>query len=228
VTSKPLFITPTRLEYNSVRAGLMPWLREERLELAQCGMGLGGVRAFLHRLQAQDRPQALILLGWAGGIAAELQPGDFVCADQARLEGKPPLPLRSLAITGAVRGPLLTVPKVLTTPEEKGAVGSRGILAVEMEAYPLAEWAQEHEIPFYHARIILDTRHEPLPVVAGGADETRFAWLRVLMQLLRRPASLSAYWSLLRRVRQISPGLENLARSAYQSLPQEIEIKSGN
>jgi hypothetical protein len=228
VTSKPLFITPTRLEYNSVRAGLMLWLREERLELAQCGMGLGGVQAFLHRLQAQDRPQALILLGWAGGIAAELQPGDWVCADQARLEGKPPLPQRALAITGAVRGPLLTVPSVLTTPEEKAAVGSQGILAVEMEAYPLAEWAQEHEIPFYHARIILDARHEPLPVVAGGADETRFAWLRVLMQLLRRPATLSAYWSLLRRVRQISPGLENLARSAYQSLPQEIEIKSEN
>jgi len=202
-----------------VRAGLLPWLREARLELVQCGMGLTGVQAFLPRLQAQARPQALILLGWAGGIAPELQPGDWVCANQARLQGKPALPLEALPITEAAAGPLLTVPKVLTAPEEKAAVASQGILAVEMEAYPLAAWAQAQGVPFYHARIILDARHEPLPVVGGGAAEEGIAWWRALIQLLRRPATISAYWFLLRRVRQISPKLEKLARSAYQSLP---------
>jgi hypothetical protein len=219
VRSKPLFIVPTRLELNAVRAGLNPWLQEGRLELVQCGMGDTGVQTFLSRLQLETEPQAVVLLGWAGGIAPELQPGDWVCADQARLQGKPPLPLEALPIAEAASGAILTVPKVLTAPEEKAAVAAQGIMAVEMEAYPLAEWAQAQGVPFYHARMILDARHEPLPVVGGGAGGEGIAWWRALARTLRRPATLSAYWFLLQRIRQVAPRLEALARSAYQHMP---------
>ncbi len=210
-------------------AALRRWLAGRRVLCRQCGMGENQAAAFCQKLDTQ-LISSVTLVGWAGGLVPELGAGAVVCADAAVREGQPTLACQVLSLAGSRVGPVLTVPKALFSPAEKrrahavsGALPPAGgddtlpgtsiqgwcgapegaALAVEMEAYPIARWAQQRGIPFYHVRMILDTVDEALPTVGG--DEA------LLKQVARMPGLMVELWRLSRRVRALNPRLAALA-----------------
>jgi nucleoside phosphorylase len=207
----PLVVTPTALENSAVQNALKRYLLPSPVQSMICGVGEGQSRLFCQKID-RNRVSCLVLLGWAGGLAPSVAAGDVVCADAALRDGQPPLSCRALPIKNARRGPILTVAKALLTPAEKQSAQASGALAVEMEAYPLAEWAGQAGIPFVHARVILDTLDESLPDFGDGVDAS--AGLRVgrfLKRLARHPGLAWGLWKLNARIRLINPALENLA-----------------
>jgi len=177
----------------------------------QCGVGEQHSSAFCLKMD-QLAVSRLVLIGWAGGLTANLRVGDTICADVALRDGQPPL-----ACTpppgGKVRtGPILTVPQALLTSSEKQAAAASGALAVEMEAYPLAAWASHRAIPFLHGRVILDAWDESLPDLGQGLDASgRMSFLPLLRQLAANPSLLLDLVRLIRRVHMLDPLLAKLA-----------------
>lgn len=164
----------------------------------------------------------LLLVGWAGGLSPELNPGEIVFGARALAAGKTPMgctipagiqeKLKEAGIVKARIGDILTTQQVLATPEAKQDASQMSALAVEMEAYPLAAWANANDLPFIHARVILDTVHESLPELGDSLDE--FGRLRIfpiLARIVRHPALISQVWWLALRIRQLNSHLAALA-----------------
>jgi adenosylhomocysteine nucleosidase len=152
------------------------------------------------------------LLGWAGGLIPDLAAGEVLCANTAVRTGRPDLTVMPLAITGLRTGAILTSPQALLTMAQKQAAQSSGAIAVEMEAYPFAEWAYTHGIPFTHGRVILDTMFESVPDMGQALDA--FGQLRLpsfLAQLVKYPELIPEIWQLFKRTRSLNPILEKLA-----------------
>jgi len=142
-----------------------------------------------------------------------------VCADTALREGQPRLLCKVVTIPNVRTGPILTAARALLTPSEKRAAQASGALAVEMEAYPLAAWANRRGIPFIHVRIILDTLDETLPDLGHALDLSGKVRLAPLMSLLaRRPRLLRELWQLNRRVRALNPVLAKVTKGILQNL----------
>jgi nucleoside phosphorylase len=207
----PLVVTPTALEKSAVQNALKKYLLPSPVQSMICGVGEGQSRLFCQKID-KNMVSCLVLLGWAGGLAAGVAAGDIVCADAALRDGQPPISCRTLPIKNARSGPILTVPKALLTPAKKQSAQASGALAVEMEAYPLAEWADQVGIPFVHARVILDTLDESLPDFGDGLDAS--TGLRVgpfLKRVARHPGLVWELWKLNARIRLTNLALENLA-----------------
>ena len=204
-------VTPTALEFTAVRKGLGNMLKEGNCQLMMCGVGEQQSSAFCRKLD-QLAIARLVLIGWSGGLTGDLGVGDAICADTALRDGQPPLAC-TLPPGGNYRtGPILTAPKALLTPSEKQAAAASGALAVEMEAYPLAAWANQRSIPFIHGRVILDTRDEALPDMGEGLDSSGKVHVGALLKLLaRRPALLQELARLNHRVQMLNPILGKLA-----------------
>ena len=221
-----LVVAPTSSEYACVRAALRD-LDVEGLEVIACGMGPAFATALCRRLDERTHfLQGLALIGWAGGLHPGLAPGDVVLADAA-LDGQggrvpcTPVPGTAERLPGARVGALLTAPTVLSTPQAKRAAWQCGALAVEMEAYPLAAWAQAHDLPFVHARAILDAAGEAVPDLSGALDPLgRARPGRLARRLLLRPGLAITAARLMWRVRTLEPNLGRVARAVVQGWPE--------
>jgi nucleoside phosphorylase len=142
-----------------------------------------------------------------------LEVSEIVCAGSVLKEGQPRLTCEVLPINKGRTGSMLTVPTALFTPQEKLSAQASGALAVEMEAYPMAAWAIQRRIPFYHARVILDTWDEALPDLNGAINNNGQVNLIPFLKLLvQRPGLFRELWWLTSRIRSVNPALENLAR----------------
>jgi adenosylhomocysteine nucleosidase len=214
--AKPLLlVVPTRSEISAVRAAVADRVAGGSVRLVLCGMGPACVSALSHRVEGLGPVDAILLLGWAGGLDPELRAGDVVVADAAVNHQGERLPLPVLDLPGARVGTLLTVPEPLVTPEAKHDAWRRGALAVEMEAYPLAMWAATRELPLYHARVILDAAHEALPDLGDALDAYgRVRPIRLARRLMARPRAAVSLPALARRVREVAPVLRSLAHAA--------------
>jgi adenosylhomocysteine nucleosidase len=211
-----LFLTPTSLEYTAVKKAL-----PDSIPLRQCGVGEQQAGLFCQSLP--ELPTCLVLIGWAGGLTPDLTVGEIICADLALREGQPPLPCSPLPLPGVHTGPVLTVPQALLTPIEKSrAHQASGALAVEMEAYPIAAWAHQHNIPFIHLRVISDRWDESLPDLGNGLDRSgRVHFLPLLQQLVVHPTLIRSLWHLNQRIQSLNPILGTLASNAAFILKSE-------
>ena len=215
-----LVVAPTSSEYACVRAVLRD-LDVQGLEVTACGMGPDSAVALCRRLDARARPlQGLALIGWAGGLHPGLAPGDVVLADAALDAQGERVPCTIVRLPGARMGALLTAPTVLLTPQAKRAASQYGALAVEMEAYPLAAWTRAHNLPFVHARVILDPASEAVPDLSGTLDPLGHAHPgRLARRLLLRPGLAIAALRLVGRVRTLGPTLGQVARAVVEGWP---------
>jgi nucleoside phosphorylase len=231
----PLVLAPTAIEYTAVQKGLKKALAQGRVRLIRCGVGERQSALVCQKIDhglafsggqaiRLDSIACLVLLGWAGGLAPDLAVGEVVCADAAQREGQPSLSCDTLPIQNARRGPILTAPAALLTPMEKSSAQASGALAVEMEAYPIADWAEERGLPFMHARVIMDTVDETLPDFGPSLNSSGqvriFAFLKRLAQQQAPEGRklLRDLWWLTGRIRALNPALEKLARDAEDSL----------
>lgn len=228
IASKILIVTPTAAEYAAVNSGLNKNPDREGLSLERCGVGMQQASAFCATIDARSI-NCLVLLGWAGGLSPELNPGEIVLGKHALLAGEPPMACTiptgiqenlDRAGIGKVRtGDMITTLRVLATPEAKQGAQQMAALAVEMEAYPLATWANTNGLPFVHARVILDTVHESLPEVGDSLDEFgRPRIIPILARVFRHPALIGQVWWLALRIRQLNSHLAVLAGALVDAL----------
>lgn len=211
-------IVPTRWERRAILRSLpgarpagqwdLPAWQVDGMLVFEIGMGPIAAAATLPTLTAVA-PREVWLLGVCGALQRDLKPGDLVLSNATWLcslaDAPPqrmphPLPdptiahLRHLAHRQQrqlVIGPVLTSDRLLTTVQAKRAAAVSGALAVEMEAGPLARWANSRGVPFLHLRVVLDPLDGALPHVSDGEGELDLA------ALLAHPAQWPTLWRLL-------------------------------
>lgn len=119
-------------------------------------------------------PAAAVVMGFSGGLRAELIPGTLVLASHVsgRGEHRPSAEMLELgqhALPEARVGPIHTT-DTLTAPEDKARLGLDA-LAVDLESSRLSEALEELTIPWLVVRVILDALWEKVPERAA-----RVAW----------------------------------------------------
>ena len=211
---------PTVGEYRVVAAVVQNCRLPVALRL--CGVGPRRSAALCAEFERGARPRGVALLGWAGGLHDHLAVGDIVIADRALSAGRSDVNCLALALPGLARvhcGPVLTAEHVVAAPEAKRSAAACGALAVEMEAYPLAAWAAQYEVPFVHGRVILDTVEDALPELGGVLDGYGNLQFRPLLGALAgRPALLGEFTRLALRFREVNRRLAALAEAVVAAM----------
>jgi nucleoside phosphorylase len=205
-TRKPLLLAPTYFEYVTIQKSLAPFLSQKQIIIKNYGIGERRADYFSRKSEPQSI-SCLVLLGWAGSLSIHLRRGDTLIADFALRENFPPLQCASIQTEGIRSGPILTVKKPLTGASDKRAAQVTGALAVEMEAYPLAAWAADHNIPFVHGRVILGELGEDLP----GAKSTT-GWVKGSTEFVTNSLQL------IQSIHQVEPALSALARKITEAV----------
>ena len=203
--------------------------------LVQSGMGrdraLEGVRAVMESC----RPEAVVSIGFAGGVSPEVRCGDLVLGErlytldpEAVARNDVSLPDSGLSSDSALleaatqllqdqgipthRGDLLTVPKGLG-PTLKRRVGTRfPVKAVDMESYWTGQAVAAEGIPFLAVRAVSDEMDDPLPDYPRFLDEMGGIHpLKASLYFLTRPRQLLAAPKLAGGARRASANLGTFA-----------------
>jgi nucleoside phosphorylase len=190
-------------------------------------VGLGA--ATLDRLeQAQwsNRPAVVLVGGLAGGCAPGLRSGDVVVGDPVTeragpgTDADPGLRVRAVEALEAARlryrvGPLLTVDRVIATPDAKAAWWqAQGALAVDMESAHVLAWARRAGLRALAVRAIADGPDDEVPPELGAVLGTDGRMRPMsLARLVGRPALLGGAWRLGRRSRQALGSLARFIRA---------------
>jgi adenosylhomocysteine nucleosidase len=137
-------------------------------------------------VDAVGKREALISIGFCGGLVPALGVCDIVAATEVLGSGPARLPVTSRAFKS---GPLLSIDRVISSSAEKTDLGKSGASAVEMEAAAVAARAHRWNIPFYAVRVVTDTCAETFPLDFNHMRhaEGRFSRGRILRAALRRP-----------------------------------------
>lgn len=183
--------------------------------------GVGGLRALaaMERWVLPRRPSALLSVGFAGALAADLAEGQTVeplgvshveGGRALRLDGPCPSPTEAAA-------ELLSVDQLAATPEAKHALHRRsGARLVDMETHALAECCLRHRLPMYSVRVISDDARSTLPpesadwVREDGTIDTRAAAAYVTLRPWSMPRLLAMQRSAQRNARTLGQRLTQL------------------
>jgi 4-hydroxy-3-methylbut-2-en-1-yl diphosphate reductase len=189
--SRLLIAAPMRVEAMLIRWGA-PGAR-----VRTTGMGQQRSRAAARALR-EEAGDALIVLGFCGGLDERSAPGEVVIADQVSAgpdEGDPPervscagAPELAAAVARSglsVRtGPVVSVSR-LVLGERRAQLGAGGAIAVDMESAWLAEGAGGR--PFAVLRVVLDSPTHELFRPQAAAAAVRAA------RVLRRAAAAALH-----------------------------------
>jgi len=223
-----LLIIPTRWETGSVLRSLpdavpepawdVPAWRVGDLLIVEPGMGPDLAAALLPCLDTLQLT-GVWLFGWCGGLRPDLRVGDLVLADATIFVGEDGLTgrishptreplvaqMRRLAERLGLRlalGPVLTSDRPLRSVAQKRAAAATGAVAVEMEAGPLAHWADEWSLPLVHLRVVLDPLGSALPSMQLPTDQHgRARKAALLYYALANPRDWPALWRLFGQMR---------------------------
>lgn len=139
-------------------------LREGRALIGCAGLR---PRAAQHAAEtlAAGGATALMSFGIAGGLDPILVPGTLIIRGDASWTAA----LRA-QFSDALARPLAAATTVLATPADKAALfAATGAAAADMESAGVAEIAATRGIPFVAVRVIADTAHDRVPMVAINA-----------------------------------------------------------
>jgi adenosylhomocysteine nucleosidase len=181
--------------------GVAGRLSREPILLIQAGIGCDRARRALLSASRKFSIRGAWSLGFAGGLADSLRPGDLVCpgvvirddGQTGRAFAAPPAHVAIAAALSVDRipivdGPLLSVDSPLRTPEAKRAAhGRTGAVGVDMEAAGVAEAAESLGIPWLAIKAVVDTVDEPLPCFLSGCTTPRgdLRWRSLFLSLTR-------------------------------------------
>lgn len=175
--------------------------------LGHTGMGRQATREGLKMLLRLVSVQAVLGVGYAGALQAEMPAGSLVLATECFAEeaGRvlptdPCLVERCRTVLQAQQqaffaGRLLTCDQALITSEQKKAAGGEyAAIAVDMESAALAALCHEHSIPFVVCRAILDPLEMSVPDPKHFVNsEHRIAKRRIFSFIADKP---EAVWDL--------------------------------
>jgi adenosylhomocysteine nucleosidase len=139
-------------------------------------------------VDAVGKMEALISIGFCGGLVGSLQACDIFVATEVVGVAPAIAPSSSRAFK---TGKLLSVDRVVSTAAEK-AVLAPSADAVEMEAAAVAEMAKARNLPFYAVRVVTDTWEESFPLDFNRMRSANghFSRAKILAAALRRPATV--------------------------------------
>lgn len=208
---------------------------DRRITVLQSEMGASGFAERLVEHLADNRYDALLVAGLAGGLDPKLQAGDAVlydlCFDARAIDfGRPERLVREEAAVIAgddvlsnfllealtasglscVRGSGITVSRIVTEAKDKLALGAcYGAAAVDMESYEALSACARVNLPAAALRVISDEAGRDTPDFnqAYDADGRMNGW-RVAVAMIARPAATLSFL----------PGV----RSALKSLKENL------
>ncbi len=142
-----------------------------RLALVVSGPGRENAAKATEALIDGHGPAWVVSAGFAGALDTRLKRHDILVADQlldttgTRLAIELPVDRAWLAaLPGVQVGTLLTLDRIVQTPEEKLALGKQhGAMAVDMETLGAAEVCRRRAAPFMAIRVIHDAVDDRLP-----------------------------------------------------------------
>lgn len=196
--------------------------------VAVSGVGRARAEATAREVIEEHRPDAVVSLGFAGGLAEGDAAGDLVVAERLMsvevAHGETGTPhvsdslasdqelvqqaLEVLASQGLSHGSgsCLTASKIVSEPHEKVALGRlTQAIAVEQESFWIGHVCRERNVPFLAVRAIVDTAERQLPgfvaEFAFGAG-TKSRWRQAL------PVMFHPWWI---------PGLFRLGKAASRA-----------
>jgi adenosylhomocysteine nucleosidase len=140
-------------------------------------------------VDAVGKMEALISIGFCGGLVGSLQACDIFVATEVAGVGPALAPTSSRPFK---TGKLLSIDRVVSTAAEKTALGKSGADAVEMEAAAVAARAREWSVPFYAVRVVTDTFEESFPLDFNQMrrPDGRFSRVRILGAAMRSPLAV--------------------------------------
>ena len=191
------------------RAGPM-WhgvLHQQEVVLLQCGMGPERAAQAVLWLGQHYPLTGVLCVGFAGGLQAELRPGDALLVTHILAQDdvtcttssgiRPDARLAHIAAMAVAQaavvshtGTLLSTTAVVAQAAAKQALGQcSGALAVDMESYSVGQMAAQRHIPFAVLRTVFDTAHEnmPLPVATCITADGSVRLCRLVGCLACRP-----------------------------------------
>ncbi len=210
-----------------------------RVLVLETGVGQGHTKTALEWIlrpsSAQgvpSRPSVILAAGFAGALHEAYSEGDvLVATDVIDPEGNrwPATWPGELPLGGDCpplhRGRLLTMPKLVATPQQKRALAAQyDAVAVDMESAAIARLCQQADVPFGCVRSISDSVHTAisprlLSLLAGG----QVSPLRLLAAFLRSPQLVGDVWRLARSTRGAADQLAKALRALLrQTLPMSV------
>jgi adenosylhomocysteine nucleosidase len=187
-------------------------LHGQLVVLAVTGDGSRNARERAAAVLALAPARALLAIGVAGALSADLAPGDLVAVTRVVREHGPPLTasqqLIDVAARGARTGVAVTATRIADTVAEKqrllavARAGGDGAAVVDVESAAYAEAAIAARVPWMILRAISDTAFESLPTLLNRCRDHGGAVRRglVFARLLREPLVLPRLLDLRRRV----------------------------
>lgn len=142
---------------------------------------------------APYRPRFVLSAGFSGALQPEQRVGDLVLAteivDQHGGHWHTDDLLGMALETAVSRGRLLTVTRLVATPEEKQRLGREyQALAVDMETATVARLCRQHDVPYACLRVISDEWNTPLsPHLVELLDGGEVSMSRLIGAVLRHP-----------------------------------------
>ena len=175
--------------------------------LVESGPGAHRAALAAHAMIDAYRPRRIVSAGFAGGLDPRVQRQDLVVANSlcSALGGEVTLDPAALLpwleeVPHLHRGRLLTMDRVVRLREEKQQLGRRhDALAVDMEAFAVAEVCQERHVELLAIRAISDAVDDELPPDIGKllAQQSFAGQLGAAVgSIFRRPATVKDLFNL--------------------------------
>lgn len=192
------------------------------VQLLKTGLGVAKTAESLGRCLAHGTAQAVLGIGFAGGLSPELQAGDLVIARRVRRSGVTlPVSANLFAVAEKMRlddvairfGTFVTVDHILGDSEAKKSLAAslenHEVGCVDMESSAVAQVCFEREIPFLLARCVTDRVDEDLPVdfTCCRKSDGEIDPKKVLRSALRHPSALAGLRELRNRSRRCAGNL---------------------
>ncbi|PWU07779.1 MAG: hypothetical protein C5B47_05655 [Verrucomicrobia bacterium] len=175
--------------------------QDERLRIWYLGIGRFTAKAALATHLLQERPQLLVIAGFAGALCPEIRAGDaFLCENMSDA-----VTIQALLTQGWIPPPsahLHTNEKLVSSSSEKFLLHrSTGGDLVDMETLFLIEVARLHSIPFITIRAVSDDVRMDLPAPESILYDTRRQRTRLLAlaaHLAMKPRCIPGFLKLLK------------------------------
>ena len=149
---------------------------------AVTGVGREVARRVMREVLEASRPDAVLSLGYGGGLREGLTAGALALSPSLHCEGEPTLNGDRLLLEAAAErltlsgisyelGDCVTVDGAAWTVESKAALGQRtGAAVVDMESYWIAWEAQAAGLPWLALRAVVDPVDRALPPFVAGKE----------------------------------------------------------
>ncbi|TWT39132.1 phosphorylase family protein [Blastopirellula retiformator] len=198
------------------------------ISLVETGVGSKKARKTTEQYIELRQPQWIVSSGFVGGLAEPVKKGHVVMASSVvraeREELAIPLsmsPEQAHAQPGLHVGRLLTVDKIVRTPQQKRQLGeANGAIAVDMETYATADACAAGKTRFLSVRVITDAVDDELPKnLERLVEQTSTAKMigAAAAAFINRPSSVQDMWRLRETAMKAS---DRLARFLQGVVPQ--------